>query len=35
MGVLLEAHEPAAFGSAVETGTAIVGVNARNLAASP
>ena len=31
MGVLLEAHEPVAFGRAVATGTAIVGVNARNL----
>lgn len=31
MGVLLEAHEPVAFGRAVATGTPIVGVNARNL----
>jgi len=31
LGVLVEAHEPAAFGRAVATGTAVVGVNARNL----
>jgi indole-3-glycerol phosphate synthase len=31
MGVLLEAHEPAAFGRAVAAGTRVVGVNARNL----
>jgi indole-3-glycerol phosphate synthase len=31
MGVLVEAHEPLAFGRAVATGTPIVGVNARNL----
>jgi indole-3-glycerol phosphate synthase len=31
MGVLLEAHEPVAFGRAVAAGTMVVGVNARNL----
>ncbi|HEV8669167.1 MAG TPA: indole-3-glycerol phosphate synthase TrpC [Candidatus Limnocylindria bacterium] len=31
MGVLLEAHEPVAFGRAVAAGTLVVGVNARNL----
>lgn len=31
MGVLLEAHEPVAFGRAVAVGTMVVGVNARNL----
>ena len=31
MGVLLEAHEPVAFGRAVAAGTIVVGVNARNL----
>jgi indole-3-glycerol phosphate synthase len=31
MGVLIEAHEPVAFGRAVAAGTMIVGVNARNL----
>ncbi|HEX9437162.1 MAG TPA: indole-3-glycerol phosphate synthase TrpC [Candidatus Limnocylindria bacterium] len=31
MGVLLEAHEPVAFGRAVATNAPIVGVNARNL----
>lgn len=31
MGVLLEAHEPVAFGRAVAAGTTVVGVNARNL----
>src|SRR5205814_5975694 len=31
LAVLAEAHEPAAFGRAVATGTAVVGVNARNL----
>lgn len=31
MGVLVEAHEPVAFGRAVAAGTMIVGVNARNL----
>lgn len=31
MGVLLEAHEPVAFGRAVASGTTVVGVNARNL----
>lgn len=31
LGVLLEAHEPPAFGRAVATGAAVVGVNARNL----
>jgi indole-3-glycerol phosphate synthase len=30
-GVLLEAHEPVAFGRAVAAGTMIIGVNARNL----
>lgn len=33
LGVLLEAHEPAAFERAVRTGTAVVGVNARDLRA--
>jgi len=31
MGVLLEAHEPVAFGRAVAAATMVVGVNARNL----
>src|SRR5207302_11420559 len=31
LGALVEAHEPAAFGRAVASGAAIVGVNARNL----
>jgi indole-3-glycerol phosphate synthase len=31
LGVLVEAHEPAAFGRAVATGASTVGVNARNL----
>jgi len=31
LGVLVEAHEPAAFGRAVASGAAVVGVNARNL----
>ena len=31
IGVLLEAHEPVAFGRAVAAGTLVVGVNARNL----
>lgn len=31
MGVLLEAHEPVAFGRAVVAGTMVVGVNARDL----
>ncbi|MGH2490972.1 MAG: indole-3-glycerol phosphate synthase TrpC [Candidatus Limnocylindria bacterium] len=31
MGVLVEAHEPVAFGRAVTTGSLVVGVNARNL----
>jgi indole-3-glycerol phosphate synthase len=31
LGVLVEAHEAAAFGRAVATGVAVVGVNARNL----
>lgn len=31
MGVLLEAHEPIAFGRAVAVGALVVGVNARNL----
>lgn len=31
MGVLVEAHEPLAFGRAVAAGTVVVGVNARNL----
>jgi indole-3-glycerol phosphate synthase len=31
LGVLVEAHEAAAFGRAVATGAAVVGVNARNL----
>jgi indole-3-glycerol phosphate synthase len=31
MGVLVEAHEPVAFGRAVATGAPVVGVNARNL----
>ena len=31
MGTLVEAHEPAAFGRAVATGSMVVGVNARNL----
>ena len=31
MGVLLEAHEPVAFGRAVAAGAIVVGVNARNL----
>jgi indole-3-glycerol phosphate synthase len=31
LGVLLEAHEAAAFGRAVATGVSVVGVNARNL----
>jgi indole-3-glycerol phosphate synthase len=31
LGVLLEAHEPVAFGRAVAAGTLVVGVNARNL----
>lgn len=31
LGVLVEAHEPAAFGRAVASGAPVVGVNARNL----
>ena len=31
LGILVEAHEPAAFGRAVASGAAVVGVNARNL----
>jgi len=31
LGVLVEAHEPVAFGRAVAAGTMVVGVNARNL----
>lgn len=31
MGVLVEAHEPVAFGRAVSSGAYVVGVNARNL----
>jgi indole-3-glycerol phosphate synthase len=31
VGVLLEAHEPVAFGRAVAAGSTVVGVNARNL----
>jgi indole-3-glycerol phosphate synthase len=31
LGVLLEAHEPVAFGRAVSAGAMVVGVNARNL----
>jgi len=31
MGVLLEAHEPIAFGRAAALGTSVVGINARNL----
>jgi indole-3-glycerol phosphate synthase len=31
LGVLMEAHEPAAFGRAVTCGARVVGVNARNL----
>jgi indole-3-glycerol phosphate synthase len=31
LGVLVEAHEPAAFGRAVAVGARVVGVNARNL----
>jgi indole-3-glycerol phosphate synthase len=31
LGVLLEAHEPKAFGRAVATGAPVIGVNARNL----
>jgi indole-3-glycerol phosphate synthase len=31
LGVLVEAHEPAAFGRAVASAAAVVGVNARNL----
>jgi len=31
LGVLVEAHEPAAFGRAVATGATVVGINARNL----
>jgi indole-3-glycerol phosphate synthase len=31
LGVLVEAHEPAAFGRAVASGAGVVGVNARNL----
>ena len=31
LGVLVEAHEPAAFGRAVTSGAAVVGINARNL----
>lgn len=31
MGTLVEAHEPVAFGRAVNTGATVVGVNARNL----
>jgi indole-3-glycerol phosphate synthase len=31
LGVLVEAHEAAAFGRAVATGASVVGVNARNL----
>jgi indole-3-glycerol phosphate synthase len=31
LGVLVEAHEPAAFGRAVASGASVVGVNARNL----
>jgi indole-3-glycerol phosphate synthase len=31
LGLLVEAHEPAAFGRAVATGVDVVGINARNL----
>lgn len=31
MGTLVEAHDPVAFGRAVNSGTTVVGVNARNL----
>ena len=31
MGVLLEAHEPIAFGRAAALGTSVIGINARNL----
>jgi indole-3-glycerol phosphate synthase len=31
LGVLVEAHEPAAFGRAVTSGATVIGVNARNL----
>jgi indole-3-glycerol phosphate synthase len=31
LGVLVEAHEPAAFGRAVASGAGVVGINARNL----
>ena len=31
LGVLVEAHEPAAFGRAVASGALVVGINARNL----